>query len=163
MFDLRSSYRVFGSFCVPLAACLAAHLSCLAQGSPTERDAFFNPPDWNERIFFALGMIESGNDDHGVGSAGEVSRYQIHPAVWKNYSSSRDYQNPDVSLQVARQHWNYLTHYFREKTGREPVPFDMYVLWNTRFGYYARNGFDPARINLVVRNRAQRFVNLVNR
>jgi hypothetical protein len=163
MFNLRSSDRLFGSFCVLLAACLAMQVSCLAQRGSTEQDAFFNPAEWSGKIFFALGMIESGNDDRGVGSAGEVSRYQIHPAVWKGYSNSRDYQNPDVSLQVARQHWNYLTNYFHEKTGRDPSPFDMYVLWNTRFGYYARNGFDPARINLVVRDRAQRFVNLVNR
>ena len=108
-------------------------------------------------------MIESGNDDRGVGRAGEVSRYQIHPAVWRNYSESREYQNPGVSLQVARQHWNYLATYFRNKTGREPAPFDMYVLWNTRFGYYARKEFDPARLSAVVRERAQRFVNLVNR
>jgi len=36
-------------------------------------------------------------------------------------------------------------------------------LWNTNFGYYARKGFDPARLPAIVRDRAQRFVNLVNR
>ncbi|HKS37900.1 MAG TPA: hypothetical protein VJW76_11960 [Verrucomicrobiae bacterium] len=112
---------------------------------------------------FALGMIESGNDDRGVGPAGEVSRYQIHPAVWRAYSPSRDYHDPEVSLSVARQHWNYLTNYFRRKAGREPTDFDMYVLWNTRFGYYAGRGFDPGRLHSVVRDRARRFVNLVNR
>ena len=108
-------------------------------------------------------MIESGNDDRGVGSAGEVSRYQIHPAVWRNYSESRDYRNPEVSLQVARCHWNYLTNYFRDKAGREPTSFDMYVLWNTRFGYYHRKEFEPERLSPAVRARAKRFVNLVNR
>jgi len=39
----------------------------------------------------------------------------------------------------------------------------MYVLWNTRFGHYARKGFEPARLSAVVRDRAHRFVNLVNR
>ena len=112
---------------------------------------------------FALGMIESGNDDRGVGPAGEISRYQIHPAVWKAYSPSRDYHDPEVSLSVARQHWNSLTNYFRSKAGREPTDFDMYVLWNTRFGYYAGRGFDPHRLHSVVRDRARRFVNLVNR
>ena len=108
-------------------------------------------------------MIESGNDDRGVGRAGEVSRYQIHPSVWRNYSESRDYQNPELALQVARQHWNHLTNYFRARAGREPTPFDMYVLWNTRFGHYARKGFDQTRLSPVIRERAQRFVNLVNR
>lgn len=112
---------------------------------------------------FALGMIESGNDDRGVGPAGEVSRYQIHPAVWRAYSPSRDYHEPEISLYVARQHWTYLTNYFRRKAGREPTDFDMYVLWNTRFGYYAGRSFDPRRLHSVVRDRARRFVNLVNR
>jgi hypothetical protein len=39
----------------------------------------------------------------------------------------------------------------------------MYVLWNTRFGHYARNGFDPTHLSSVIRDRAGRFVNLVNR
>ncbi len=39
----------------------------------------------------------------------------------------------------------------------------MYVLWNTRYGYYASKGFKPARLNPVVRDRAQRFANLVER
>ena len=37
----------------------------------------------------------------------------------------------------------------------------MYVLWNTRYGYYARHGFKPARLDAAVRERAERFVNLV--
>jgi hypothetical protein len=112
---------------------------------------------------FALGMIETGNNDREVGAAGEVSRYQIHPAVWKVYSPSMEYTNPDISLQVARQHWAYLAQYFREKAGREPEDFDMYVLWNTKHGYYARKGFSQLQISPVVQDRAQRFVNLVNR
>ena len=39
----------------------------------------------------------------------------------------------------------------------------MYVMWNTKFGYYAKRGFVPARLAPVVQDRAQRFVNLVNR
>lgn len=112
---------------------------------------------------FALGMIETGNNDREIGAAGEVSRYQIHPAVWKVYSPSMDYTNPDISLQVARQHWAYLAQYFREKAGRKPEDFDMYVLWNTRHGYYARKEFSRQQISPVVHDRAQRFVNLVNR
>src|SRR5437762_6714819 len=146
-----------------LLAWMALGISCLAQSNPREPSGGIAPSNPGDKLFIALGMIESGNDDRGVGRAGEVSRYQIHPAVWRNYSESREYQNPGVSLQVARQHWNYLATYFRNKTGREPAPFDMYVLWNTRFGYYARKEFNPARVSAVVRERAQRFVNLVNR
>jgi len=117
----------------------------------------------DEKRLFALGMIETGNDDRGVGPAGEISRYQIHPMVWKFYSDSREYRNTELAHQVARQHWNCLTNYFRDKAGREPTDFDMYVLWNTRFGFYARKNFDAQRLPRLVSARAQRFVNLVNR
>ena len=112
---------------------------------------------------FALGMIETANNDQEIGGAGEVSRYQIMPSVWKHYSDSRSYQNPDVSLEVAQQHWTALHTAFKQQAHREPTDFDMYVLWNTRYGYYAGKGFNPARLNAVVRDRAQRFANLVER
>ncbi len=115
------------------------------------------------RRLYALGMIETGNDDRAIGAAGEISRYQLSPPVWKSYSKSMDYQNPDVALQVARLHWTYLAAYFKEKSGRTANDYDMYVLWNTRHGYYARKGFSPQRISPVVQDRAQRFVNLINR
>jgi hypothetical protein len=120
-------------------------------------------PELDSRRLNALGMIETGNDDRAVGAAGEVSRYQLAPPVWRSYSSSMDYRNPAVSLQVARLHWNHLAAYFKEKTGHTPTDFDMYVLWNTRYGYYAHFNFSHTQVSSIVRDRAQRFVNLVNR
>ena len=117
----------------------------------------------NERHRFALGMIETANNDEEIGGAGEVSRYQIMPSVWKHYSSSRNYRNPEVSLEVAQQHWTALHTAFIKQAHREPDDFDMYVLWNTRYGYYASKGFNPSRLNPIVRDRAQRFANLVER
>jgi hypothetical protein len=108
-------------------------------------------------------MLESGDDDRAVGPAGEVSRYQISPALWRAYTDSRDYRNPAVSSPVALQHWSRLYNYFFARTGRAPGDFDMYVLWNTRAGYYAKYGFDLQRVHPAVRDHAQRFVNLVNR
>jgi hypothetical protein len=115
------------------------------------------------RRLLALAMIETGTNDREIGGDGEVSRYQLSRAVWKSYTTSQDYTDPEVSLQVAWQHWSYLANYFKQKTGREPNDFDMYVLWNTRFGYYAHKGFSQHEISPVVQDRAQRFVNLVNR
>ena len=117
----------------------------------------------NRQHRFALGMIETANNDEEIGGAGEVSRYQIMPSVWKHYSDSRSYQNPEVSLEVAQQHWTTLHAFFRKQAHREPTDFDMYVLWNTRYGYYASKGFNPAHLNPVVRDRAHRFANLVER
>ena len=116
----------------------------------------------NHRLF-ALGAMETGNNDNDIGQAGEVSRYQIMPSVWKHYSHSSYYDNPQVSRTVAQQHWSSLRASFKKQTGREPDNFDMYVLWNTCYGYYASKGFQPARLDPAVRDRAQRFVNLVER
>jgi hypothetical protein len=110
---------------------------------------------------YALGMIETGNNDGAIGGLGEVSRYQLMPSVWKHYSTSRSYRNLDVATEVARQHWTSLYEYFKNKTEREPTNFDMYVLWNTRHGHYAGKEFTPARLSPVIRDRAQRFANLV--
>jgi hypothetical protein len=110
---------------------------------------------------YALGMIETGNHDGRIGGAGEVSRYQIMPSVWRRYSGSESYRDPEVSLTVAQQHWTALYTVFKVKAHREPTDFDMYVLWNTHYGYYASRNFDPALIAPVVRDRAQRYVNLV--
>ena len=120
-----------------------------------------NPAVLNAHRRFALGMIETGNDDREIGGAGEVSRYQIMPSVWKHYSQTQNYQDPAAALVVAQQHWSVLCATFKKQAGREPGDFDLYVLWNTRNGYYSRRGFAPDRLAPVVRDRAQRFVNLV--
>jgi hypothetical protein len=144
----------WAAWCLGEAQLAAADDATVTLDGPTGPDA---------KRLFALGMIESGNDDRGIGPGGEVSRYQIQPAVWKMYSGSRDYQVHELSRSVASLHWNYLATYFRERTGREPTDFDMYILWNTRMGYYAGKGFDQQLVSPVVRDRARRFVNLVNR
>jgi hypothetical protein len=128
--------------------------------APPSADSALAP---DSRRLLALAMIETGTNDREIGGDGEVSRYQLSRAVWKSYTTSQDYTDPEVSLQVAWQHWSYLANYFKQKTGREPDDFDMYVLWNTRFGYYAHKGFSQREISPVVQDRAQRFVNLVNR
>lgn len=117
--------------------------------------------DLDERHQYALGMIETGNDDREIGGRGEVSRYQIMPSVWHHYSDSLNYRNPKTSLAVAKRHWATLYNGFKQQAHREPTDFDMYVLWNTRYGYYASRSFNPSRLAAAVRDRAQRYVNLV--
>lgn len=105
-------------------------------------------------------MIESGNNDRAVGGAGEVSRYQIMPRVWRGYTSSRAYQNSEISKLIARKHLTYLEEVFKTRTGRDPTDFDRYVLWNAGPTYYNRIGFAKRRVHPVIRERALRFVNL---
>ena len=108
----------------------------------------------------AISMIETADRDALVGRAGERSRYQIMPRVWKYYTTSRDYANPQVARAVAERHLSVLEETYRKATGREPSDFDRYVLWNAGPTYYAKVGFNPRRVSPVVRERAQRYVNL---
>jgi hypothetical protein len=108
----------------------------------------------------ALSLIESGNNDAAVGSLGEVSRYQIRPYIWREYSASRSWRDSRVSAQVAENHLKNLEETFVRRAGRAPTDFDSYVLWNAGAAYYAKVGFSPARVHPVIRERAQRFVNL---
>ncbi|HTG44407.1 MAG TPA: hypothetical protein VK633_07725 [Verrucomicrobiae bacterium] len=108
----------------------------------------------------AISMIESGNNDRAIGGAGEISRFQIMPRVWKTYTASRAYQNIEVSRRIARKHLTYLETMFQSQTGRPPTDFDRYVLWNAGPTYYARVGFVPGRVHRIIRERANRYVNL---
>jgi hypothetical protein len=142
---------------------LAPAATHAAAAIPSGQPVADNPGVLDERRRFALSMIETGGDDHEIGRAGEVSRYQIMPSVWRHYSDSQRYHDPETSTEVAQQHWTALYNGFKQQARCEPTDFDMYVLWNTHYGYYANRGFKPARLNAVVRERAQRFVNLIQR
>ena len=147
----------------PLAPAADIALPTPIASTPNVAPAADNPSLLDERRRFALGMIETGNDDHEIGGLGEVSRYQIMPSVWRHYSSSLRYHDPETSTEVAQQLWSSLHDGFKQQTHREPTDFDMYVLWNTRYGYYAHHGFNPASLDPIVREHAQRFVNLIQR
>ena len=108
----------------------------------------------------AISMIESGNNDHAIGGAGEVSRYQIKPKVWQAFTNLNAYQNQKVSCWVASQYLSFLENAFQKGTGRAPSDFDLYVLWNAGYHYYAKLGFSARRVGPVIRERAERFVNL---
>jgi len=108
----------------------------------------------------AISMIETADRDWVVGKAGERSRYQIMPKVWQSYTSSRDYRNPQLARTVAERHLAALEETFQKATGREPSDFDRYVLWNGGPTYYAKIGYDARRVHPVIRERADRYVNL---
>lgn len=108
----------------------------------------------------ALSQIETGNDDRAVGGAGEVSRYQIKPWIWRQYSDSDAYFNRRISTRVAEQHLAGLAQIFRKCTRREPNDFDLYVLWNAGPTYYDRIGFARSRVHPIIGERARRYANL---
>jgi hypothetical protein len=108
----------------------------------------------------AISMIETADRDWVVGRAGERSRYQMMPRVWSSYTSSRDYKNPQLAQAVASKHLTVLEDTFRKATGRETSDFDRYVLWNAGPTYYAKIGYNARRVSPVIRERAERYVNL---
>jgi len=108
----------------------------------------------------ALGMIESGNNDAAIGTSGEISRYQIKPYIWREYSASRSWRDVRVAALVAQDYLTDLEETFRKRARREPTDFDLYVLWNAGPAYYSKVGFAPERVHRVIRERASRFVNL---
>ena len=101
----------------------------------------------------ALSQIESGDDDQAVGAAGEVSRYQIKPEVWRRYASTNaHWTNPDHALSVTRQAMQERCATFERAAHRPPTDAEFYILWNA-----------PAQVrrpSKAVFGRAERFCNL---
>ena len=108
----------------------------------------------------ALAMLESGSNDRTIGRAGEVSRYQIKPALWSTALARGDNPvNPRAALTVAQAIMNERCAAFERRYRRPPNDFEFYVLWNAPsqlIGPRTR----PA-VTKVVAARAQRFSNLV--
>jgi hypothetical protein len=104
----------------------------------------------------ALSQLESGDNDHVVGTAGEVSRFQIKREVWKRYAHDKaNWRNPADSLAVARGVMSDRCADFERRFHRPPTDFEFYVLWNA-----------PAQIHRPsreVRNRAGRFCQLIRK
>jgi hypothetical protein len=97
----------------------------------------------------ALSMIESGNDDHAVGSVGEISRYQIRPELWPGGNP----HNPQQALKAAQTTMNPRLERFQRMHKRQPTDFEFYVLWNAPWVV--------DHPSATIKERAQRFANLV--
>lgn len=115
----------------------------------------------------SLAMFESGatssqrsKADTLRGGSGEVSRFQIMPAVWRSYSKSREYDNPEVAWTIAQRILADRTATFRAATGREPNALELYLLWN-KPGHFEAQDYKASRVKADYRQRAQRFANLL--
>ncbi|MEI9959946.1 MAG: hypothetical protein WDM76_02095 [Limisphaerales bacterium] len=97
----------------------------------------------------ALSMVESGDNDYAIGSAGEISRFQIRRTLWPGGNA----QNPQLALAVAQDLMRQRLEKFEKNSKRPATDFEFYVLWNA-----------PAKINRpsrIVIERARRYANLV--
>ena len=102
----------------------------------------------------ALSQVESGENDRAVGRAGEVSRYQMKPEVWRRFAPpSASWGKAEDSLSVAKAVMQERCVEFERSNHRQPTDFEFYILWNA-----------PAQIQRrsdAVCERAARFCNLV--
>jgi hypothetical protein len=121
---------------------------------------------WAMPVKEALGQIESGADkpeqcaaDFVHGPAGEISRYQLLPSVWRAYGGG-DPTDPAHAWVVASQVIRDRSAAFELATHRPPTPREVYALW-TAPGQFARRDYDWQRLSPRVRARSQRYANLI--
>lgn len=104
----------------------------------------------------ALSQIETRDNDNAIGAAGEISRFQIKPNLWRRYArTDADWKNPQQALTTAQELMKERCAVFQRSYNRSPSDFEFYVLWNA-----------PSQIERpckVVRERAERFSRLVSR
>jgi hypothetical protein len=98
--------------------------------------------------------------DRVIGGRNEVSRFQILPVVWRQYSTSRNYHDPHTAWNVANKILSEREQAFRQATKREWDFMDIYLMWNAP-GLYRRANWNRTRVSPVVLKRAQRFANLM--
>ena len=104
----------------------------------------------------ALGQIETGANkpeqcaaDFAHGPAGEVSRYQLLPSVWRAYGGG-DPTNPTNAWAVAARVLQDRSAAFERAVHRQPTPRELYALW-TAPGQFARRDYDWQRLSPAVR------------
>ena len=120
------------------------------------------PPGTREALAeFETGATRAGRcaGDRAVGSRQEISRFQILPAIWREYSHATNYQSPDAAWAVAEKILRDREVIFRRATGREWDAVDLYLMWNAP-GAYQRAHWDRAKVSRAVRDRAHRYANL---
>ena len=105
----------------------------------------------------ALSMLETGNDDRAIGSAGEISRFQVKKAEWRTVTNSANYSDYETARKVMVQLMDKRIHAFEVHFGRKPSDFEFYALWNAPA--QAMNG----HISRTVASRCERFANLCER
>ena len=107
--------------------------------------------------FAALSMLETGDNDQAVGSAGEISRFQVMKVEWQSVTNSANYCDCETARAVMVKIMNKRVNAFQSHFGRSPTDFEFYALWN------APSQAMEGRITSKVAARCQRFANLCAR
>ena len=105
----------------------------------------------------ALSMLETGDNDRAVGSAGEISRYQVRKMEWRSVTNSPNYSDSETAKKVMLHIMDKRIQAFRARFGRAPSDFEYYALWN------APSQAMEGKISRTVAARCERFANLCAR
>jgi hypothetical protein len=134
---------------VLIAANAFAGLGDTGVHAPAVRSAAY--PN-SARYLWALGEIESGNDDMAHGRRGEIGRYQCMKAVWHNATAQpfSAATNPAIAATVTQA-------IIRARTGLDPAE-----LTPERFGK-AWHCPNARHLNREQRDYVERFTALANR
>jgi hypothetical protein len=113
--------------------------------------------------FTALAQVESADKPHPLGNDfcigrdGELSRYQISPAVIAEFDiDATRLADPVYALKQARRIMQTRCGTFERRYHRPPTDFEFYILWHRP----ARLLVDSTAITPCEADRAQRFANL---
>jgi hypothetical protein len=111
----------------------------------------------------AISQIESNDNDKAKGRHGEISRYQLKRAVWKqHFPSEKDSRHiPAEARRCAKAHlcWLELRLCLIKHT-KDPNPRDVYAAWNLGLEAFSRRDYNFDRLPPSIKQRADRFANL---
>lgn len=102
-------------------------------------------------------MLETGDNDRAVGSAGEISRYQVRKVEWRTVTNSPNYSDSETARKVMLHIMDRRVEAFKARFGRTPTDYEYYALWNAPA--QAMEG----KISRAVAARCERFANLCAR
>jgi hypothetical protein len=105
----------------------------------------------------ALSMLETGNNDHAVGSAGEISRYQVRKTEWRSVTNSPNYSDSETARKVMLHIMDKRVQAFKARFGHAPSDYEYYALWN------APSQAMEGKLSSAVAARCERFANLCAR
>ena len=121
------------------------------------------PPGTRETLAqFETGATRSTRcaGDLAVGTHKEISRFQILPSVWREYSREKNFQDPNAAWTVTERILRDREAEFYRATGRSWDATDLYLMWNAP-GVYRRAKWDRTKVSRIVLERAQRFALLM--
>ena len=111
----------------------------------------------------AISQIESNDNDKAKGRHGELSRYQLKRAVWKqHFPSEKDQRHiPSEARRCAKAHlcWLELRLCLAQRKNT-PDPRDVYAAWNLGLAAFSRKDYDFSRLSKSAKAKCERFYNL---